>query len=301
VSLRGAWSRAQALRHESADTDALLMRAALVGCVPILLAYGGAGVVYGNLPMLTPFGLVDMPGTCAWLTATMAFALAILAIDWLVRGELEVAPPPQVTVTVTRVWRPGTLPSRIPPPVLPPHAFPQPRTSWLRTGCLSVAAIACGSALAGRATLALGWQAFARPGGIAPQAEWPLFPLQWAWPWLLPLTRRPFVLGLIGVGAVLLVAAYLMNWRKVRGAWFPFLSVLPILVTLHFLAAAGFDFAAARGLGGLSEPELVSALAHEPGRYNVFTFLSLWAAIGFGTVGLILGFWFGRSRIMDED
>lgn len=295
MSLRGAWSRVEALRHESVRSDELLLRAALIGCVPILLAYGCAGLVYGNLPMFTPFGLIDMPGACAWLTAAMAFALAIFAVDWLVRGELAVAPPP-VTV-VTRVWRPGALPS----PALPPHLFAQPRSSVLRIACLGVAAVACASALVGRATLALGWQAFARPGGIAPQAEWPLFPLQWVWPWLLPLTRRPVVLGLIGVGAVLLVAAYLMNWRKVRGAWFPFLTVLPMLVALNFLGDAGFDYAAARGWGGLDEPELVRALAQYPGRYNVFTFLSLWGAIGFGTVGLILGFWFGRSRVMDED
>lgn len=295
MSLRGAWSRVEALRHESVRSDELLLRAALIGCVPILLVYGCAGLVYGNLPMFTPFGLIDMPGACAWLTAAMAFALAIFAVDWLARGELAVVPPP-VTV-VTRVWRPGTLPS----PALPPHVFPQPRSSPLRIACLGVAAVACASALVGRATLALGWQAFARPGGIAPQAEWPLFPLQWVWPWLLPLTRRPVVLGLIGAGAVLLVAAYLMNWRKVRGAWFPFLTVLPMLVALNFLGDAGFDYAAARGLGGLDEPELVRALAQYPGRYNVFTFLSLWGAIGFGTVGLILGFWFGRSRVMDED
>jgi hypothetical protein len=300
VKLRGvrrAWSHVQALGHESVRSDELLLRAALVGCVPILWAYGCAGLVYGNLPMFTPFGLIDMPGACAWLTAAMAFALAIFATDWLLRGELELVPPKVTTMVVKQVWRPGTFPS----PPLPPPVYPQPRSSALRIGCLSVAAVAGASALVGRATLALGWQAFARPGGIAQQAEWPLFPLQWAWPWLLPLARRPVMLGLIGAGAVLLVAAYLMNWRKVRGAWFPFLTVLPMLVALNFLGDAGFDFAAARGLGGLDEPELVRALAQHPGRYNVFNFLSLWGAIGFGTVGLIMGFWFGRSRVMDED
>ncbi|ADU39448.1 hypothetical protein Varpa_5292 [Variovorax paradoxus EPS] len=271
------------------------MRAALIGCVPILLAYGCAGVVYGNLPMMTPAGLIDMPGACAWLTAAMAFALAILAIDWLVRGELT-PPQPQVIV-VTKRWSRGSYTQS----VMPPHVFPEPRSSLLRIGCLGVAAVACASALVGRATLALGWQAFARPGGLAPQAEWPLYPLQWVWPWLLPLARRPVVLGLIGAGAVLLAAAYFMNWRKVRGAWFPFLTVLPMLLTLNYLGDAGFDFAAARGLGGLVEPELARELAHQPGRYNVFNFLSLWGAIGFGTVGLILGFWLGRSRVMDED
>jgi hypothetical protein len=93
----------------------------------------------------------------------------------------------------------------------------------------------------------------------------------------------------------------LANWRKVRGAWFPFLTVLPMLLTLNYLGDAGFDFAAARGLGGLVEPELVSALAGDAGRYNAFNFLSLWGGLGFGTVGLIIGFWFGRSRVMDED
>ncbi|MDQ0037608.1 hypothetical protein J2W30_005385 [Variovorax boronicumulans] len=297
MSLRGAWSRVEALRHESVESDSLLMRAALIGCVPILLAYGCAGIVYGNLPMMTPAGFIDMPGACAWLAAAMAFALAIFAIDWLVRGELT---PPQTqpqVIVVTKRWSRGSYTRT----VMPPHVFPEPRSSLLRIGCLGVAAVACASALVGRATLALGWQAFARPGGLAPQAEWPLYPLQWIWPWLLPLARRPVVLGLIGAGAVLLAAAYFMNWRKVRGAWFPFLTVLPMLLTLNYLGDAGFDFAAARGLGGLVEPELVSALAADAGRYNAFNFLSLWGGLGFGTVGLIIGFWFGRSRVMDED
>jgi len=294
---RRAWLCVEALRHESVRSDELLLGAAMAGCVPILLVYGCAGVVYGNLPMFTPVGLVDMPGACAWLVAAMAFALAILAVDWLVRGELEPAPPKTTVTVVKQAWRPGSFPSH----ALPPPVVPRPRSSVLRIGCLLVAAVACVSALVGRATLAWGWQAFARPGGIAPQAEWPLFPLQWVWPWLLPLARRPVVLGLIGTGALLLVAAYLMNWRKVRGAWFPFLTVLPMLMALNFLGDAGFDFAAARGLGGLAEPDLVGALAQHPGRYNVFNFLSLWGAIGFGTVGLVLGFWFGRSRFMDED
>eukprot|EP01034_Spumella_vulgaris_P004723 gene4723-6033_t len=43
----------------------VLTRAALILCVPIMLAYGCAGLVYGELPMLTPFGFVEMPGACA--------------------------------------------------------------------------------------------------------------------------------------------------------------------------------------------------------------------------------------------
>lgn len=86
-----------------------------------------------------------------------------------------------------------------------------------------------------------------------------------------------------------------------RGAWFPLLFVVPMLLALNFLGSAGFDFAAARRLGGFDEPELVAALAQTPGRYNVFTFLCLWGAIGFGTVGVILGFVLGRSQEMDEE
>ena len=74
MSLTRAWSRLQSLRDEPARSDVLLTRAALILCVPIMLAYGCAGLVYGELPMLTPFGFVEMPGACAWLTAAMAFA-----------------------------------------------------------------------------------------------------------------------------------------------------------------------------------------------------------------------------------
>ncbi len=296
MSLRGTWSRIEALRHPSAGSDEWLVRAALVGCVPILLAYGTAGLVYGNLPMFTPGGFVDMPGACAWLTATMAWAIAVFVVDWLVRGELTVPPAPSVTVSVKR-WRHGMART----PTLPPYMLSSPRSSGLRIACLSTAVVACASALVGRATIAFGWQAFARPGGFAPQAEWPLYPLQWVWPWLLPLARNRFVLGLIGVGVALYVLALLLQWRKVRGAWFPLLFVVPMLLTLNFLGSAAFDFAAARHLGGFDEPELVAALAQNPGRYNAFTFLSLWGAIGFGTVGLIVGFVLGRSKEMDEN
>ncbi|WP_398491200.1 hypothetical protein [Variovorax sp.] len=295
MSLTRAWSRLQSLRDQPARSDVLLTRAALIFCVPIMLAYSCAGLVYGELPMLTPFGFVEMPGACAWLTAAMAFALAVLATDWLVRGEL--ATPRASVIVTTRSWRVGDPPM----PALPPHVWPQPRSSPLRIACLGIAAVACASALVGRATLALGWQAFARPGGLAPNAEWPLYPLQWLWPWLLPLTRRPVVLGTIVVGAVLLLAAYLLAWRKVRGAWLPFITMLPLLVAVHFLGAAGFDFAAARGLGGIVEPELSAALAQRPGHYNIHTFLSLWCAIGALTVGMIGGFWLEASSVFEED
>ncbi|WP_395346534.1 hypothetical protein [Variovorax sp. UC122_21] len=128
----------------------LLTRAALILCVPIMLAYGCAGLVYGELPMLTPFGFVEMPGACAWLTAAMAFALAVLATDWLVRGEL--ATPRASVIVTTRTWRVGDPPM----PALPPHVWPQPRSSPLRIACLGIAAVACASALVGRVTLALG-------------------------------------------------------------------------------------------------------------------------------------------------
>lgn len=294
MSLRGAWSRVQALRQESVASDMMLLRAAQMACVPILLAYGSAGLVYGNLPLLTPFGVIDMPGACAWLTAAMAFALAVFAIDWLVRGELPPLPAP--SKAVAQGWQPNKRVQR----AIPSHVFAVPRPSWLRRACLGAAAVACASALVGRICFALGWPAFARPGGIAPQAEWPLYPLQWIWRATLPLARDHFVLGLIGVGVALFIAAQLMTWRKVRGAWFPFALVLPMLLTLNFLGSAGFDFAAARQLGGLNELELVAALAQNPGRYNVFTFLSLWTAIGFASVGMLLGFFFGRSKEMDD-
>ena len=128
MSLTRAWSRLQSLRDQPARSDVLLTRAALILCVPIMLAYGCAGLVYGELPMLTPFGFVEMPGACAWLTAAMAFALAVLATDWLVRGEL--ATPRASVIVTTRSWRVGDPPM----PALPPQVWPQPRSSPLRIG-----------------------------------------------------------------------------------------------------------------------------------------------------------------------
>lgn len=291
-------------RQESPQGDAWLLRIAAIAFVPILLAYAVAGCVYGHLPMLTPVGFIDMPGACAWLMAIASFALALATIDWLTVGEPRppASAPRSVTTTHTLWLAPGRPLRQVEAKTaLPPEL---PSSSWhqrLRTCCLLVAAIAIGSALAGRGLLALGLQAFATPGGLAPRAEWPLYPLQWVWPWLLPLARDRFVLWLICIGIGLFAMTQLLSWRKVKGAWLPFLLIVPILVVLNHLGSAAYDFAAARGLGGLNDAALVLELARDPGRHNVFTFLSLWIAIGFASVGLIVGFVMGRSNTLSDD
>lgn len=291
-------------RQESPEGDAWLLRIAAMACVPILLVYAAAGGVYGHLPMLTPGGFIDMPGACAWLMACASFTLALVAVDWLTVGELR--PPAMVPRSVTTthtIWLAPGKPLRQvhAKTALPPET---PSSSWhqrLRAGALFISAIAIASALVGRGLLALGMQAFAVPGGLAPRAEWPLYPLQWVWPWLLPLDRDPFVLGSIGIGLGLFALAQLLSWRKVKGAWLPFLLIVPVLVALNHLGSAAYDFAAARGLGGLNDAALVQALARDPGRHNVFTFLSLWVAIGSISVGSIVGFVLGRSNALSDD
>lgn len=291
-------------RQESPEGDAWLFRMAAIACVPILLVYAVAGGVYGHLPMLTPGGFIDMPGACAWLMAVASFALALVAVDWLTVGEVPPSArvPRSVTTTHTIWLAPGKPLRQVhAKTALPPETPSSSSHQRLRNCGLLVAAIAIASALVGRGMLALGMQAFAAPGGLAPRAEWLLYPLQWVWPWLLPLDRDPFVLGSIGIGLGLFALAQLLSWRKVKGAWLPFLLIVPVLVALNHLGSAAYDFAAARGLGGLNDAALVQELARDPGRHNAFTFLSLWVAIGSTSVGSIVGFVLGRSDAMSDD
>lgn len=292
-------------RQESPEGDALLVRMALLCSVPIMLAHGVAALVYGHSAMLTPGGFIDMPGACSWLTATGSFALALAAIVWLMAGDRAARQPQQRSITTTHtIWRaPGQplrqveLKTALPP--VPPSTSGRYR---LRAGCLIVAGIACASALVGRALLALGLDAFARPViAFAPRAEWPLWPLQVTWPWLLQFARDDFVLGLIGIGVALFFFSQVLSWRKVRGAWLPLAVIVPLLVALGHLGSAAYDFAAARGLGGLRDADLLAALASDPGRHNVYTFVSLWVAIGCLSTGLCLGYLMGRSQSLGED
>ncbi len=292
-------------RQESPEGDALLVRMALLCSVPIMLAHGAAALVYGHSAMLTPGGFIDMPGACAWLTATGSFALALAAVDWLVAGDRAARQPQPRSITTTHtIWRaPGQplrqieLKTTLPP--VPPSTTGRQR---LRAGCLIVAGIACASALAGRALLALGLDAFARPViAFASRAEWPLWPLQVTWPWLLQFARDDFVLGLIVIGVALFFLLQVLSWRKVRGAWLPLALIAPVLVALSHIGSAAYDFAAARGLGGLRDADLLAAFASDPGRHNFYTFLSLWVAIGCVAVVLPLCYLACRGTTLSDD
>ena len=296
-------------RQESADGDALLLRLALLGSVPVAIAYGSAGLIYGHLAMLTPFGFIAMPGACAWLAAIAGFALAVVAIDLLVGGfRVKPATLPVRHIVGTRtVWRSGEHPVQAIrfrtalPPAPAVSRFPTGR--WgLRGAGLLVAAIAGASALVGRGLMALGLDVFTRPViAFAPQAEWPLWPLTTVWPVLLPLARDDLVLGLIVTGVLLFFASQFLASRKVRGAWLPLAFTLPLMVAAAYLGSAGYDFAAARGLGGLQDADLVRGLARDPGRHNFYAFLSLWVAIGCTFVGLPLCYLLCRAQAKYED
>lgn len=307
MNWRGAWQQLDP-REESAEGDALLLRLALLGSVPVTIAYGTAALVYGHAAMLTPFGFVDMPGACAWLVAVASFALALVAIDALVGGfrlKPSTAPVRSIVSTQT-LWRPGQRPVQqvrfktVLPPIPPASPFSMGRWGF-RGAALLVAAIAGASALAGRGLMAMGLDVFARPViALAPQAEWPLWPLASVWPALLPLARDDVVLGLIVMGVVLFFTTQFLAWRKVRGAWLPLAFILPLMVAAAYLGSAGYDFAAARGLGGLQDADLVNALAREPGRHNYYTFLSLWMAIGCAGVVLPICYLVGRGQALDD-
>lgn len=293
-------------RQESPEGDAMLGRLALICCVPILISYGSAGLLYGHLALLTPGGFIDMPGACAWLTATASLALAVALIDLLVAGDAPPpsAPQPRSTTTTHTIWLAPGRPLRqvALKTALPPMPAPAARMRRLRAAGFIVAAIACASALVGRGLLALGLDAFARPViALAPSAEWLLWPLPSVWPWLLPFARDDFVLGLIVIGVGLFFFTQFLAWRKVRRAWLPLALVVPLFVALAHLGSAAYDFAAARRLGGLRDADLVFALASDPGRHNAYTFLSLWVAVGCASVGLLIGYLVARGNTLDDN
>jgi hypothetical protein len=121
------------------------------------------------------------------------------------------------------------------------------------------------------------------------------------WPWLLQFARDDFVLGLIAIGVALFFLSQVLSWRKVRGAWLPLGVIAPLLVALAHLGSAAYDFAAARGLGGLHDADLVAALASDPSRQNFYTFLSLWVAIGCAAVVLPLCYLACRGTTLSDD
>lgn len=296
-------------RAFSEISDARLGRLAILCCVPVCLAYGVAGLVYGHLPLLTPFGFIDMPGACAWLCAIASFALATAATQrGLTGAPLPMPVPtlaaPRITLTEHAIQRtPGGPVERVMlRTTLPPE--PPTRASsnlTLYTACLLVAAIALTSALAGRALIAVGIDAFARPVlALAPRSEWPLWPLPVVWPWLLPFARHVFVAGLWGIGAVVLLFCWVLARRRVRGAWVPLGVAAPLLTALAHLGSAGYDYAAARGLGLLRDTGSVLALASDPGYHNIYTFLSLWIALGCASVGIVVGFSMARAVVPAE-
>lgn len=289
-------SRASSGLFESSahDDHRLLVRLALGCAVPILLAYGLAGLVYGHLAMLTPAGFLGMPGASAWLTATAGFALAFAIVHWLVVEPVPAAPlAPRFTLTTHTIWRAPGQPLRQVQlrTALPPAPSGRMRTPSLQGILLLVAVIAALSALVGAAMQSLGMSAFTRPRiGMAPRSEWLLWPLPHVWRWLLPLSRDYIVTALALMGGALIALSAALEKFKVRGAWVPVGVVVPILVALASLGSAAYDFAVARGLGTLRDADVVQALATDPGRHNAYTFISLWTAIAcFTTVPILCG------------
>jgi hypothetical protein len=287
------------------DDRRLLVRLALACAVPILLAYGLAGIVYGHLAMLTPAGFLDMPGASAWLAAMAGFALTLTTGHWLMAKPVPSMPPgPRFTLTTHTIWRAPGQPLRQVQlrTALPPEPSRRMRTPSLQGILLLIAAVAALSALVGAAMQSMGMSAFTRPTiALAPRAEWLLWPLPHVWRWLLPLSRDYIVTALTLIGGGLIVISAFLETFKVRGAWVPVGIVVPILVAFASLGSAAYDFAVARGLGTLHDADMVQALAVDPGRHNAYTFISLWTAIAcLTTVPILFGLFAksmdGRSR-----
>lgn len=225
------------------DDRRLLTGLAFAFAVPILMAYGAAGFVYGHLEMLTPLGFISLHGASAWLAAMASFSLAIFTV----RGLF----------------------------VSPQH---RPRARSLQIKLLLLAVIATLCALIFSAFQSSSTSAFTGPG-IAPRSEWLLLPLPYVWRWLLPLSRDFMGSAFFLVGGVVVVFSVVLDRSRVRGAWMPVGAVVPLLVAFAYLGSAAYDYAAARGLGALHDTDAMQAFAANPGRHNVHTFISLWTAI----------------------
>jgi hypothetical protein len=120
----------------------------------------------------------------------------------------------------------------------------------------------------------------ARPIGLAPSAEWPLWPLPWVWHTLMPFAKSGMGVRLILLGAAA-VAGMLFFMKLKWGRPSTLLMGLALLPAgAWFIGDAAWMYASARGLGGHLDAVNASELRDAAGLYNAWTGLAWWTGLG---------------------
>lgn len=125
--------------------------------------------------------------------------------------------------------------------------------------------------------------------GLAPQSEWLLTPLPWAWKWLLP-TASDRLQGWWLAGAVLAFCLGVWCTAGTTKRWrtgYAFYGVALVLTGFWALGGAVYHYAAGRGLIAVQEAAMVALLQARPGWYNADTLLWLLSAGSFTLAGVL--------------
>ncbi|UUZ69505.1 hypothetical protein LP416_08550 [Polaromonas sp. P2-4] len=127
------------------------------------------------------------------------------------------------------------------------------------------------------------------PIGLAPDADWMLSPLPWAWQHLLPLAADKVVGRLFLVGGVSVATALLfikgIRWPKAAAM---FLGLTACMVGAYFLGDASYQYVAARSIASVASSDLAQELRANSGRYNAWTFVCWWGGLAALALGVLM-------------
>lgn len=148
----------------------------------------------------------------------------------------------------------------------------------------------------------IGW-----PGltvGIAPAAQWPLFPVPVVWPSFVRFASDGVVsrLGGLAVVCVMLGVLLVHGFSRPRPGMVLY-GLAVCALGAYFLGDAAWQYAAARNLAGLGNTEMAKSLAANPAGHNAWTFVCWWggwAAIGMGIILIASGFLISSRTLQDS-
>lgn len=227
--------------------------------VGTMLLHGLGGVVYGQLTVFMFEGFEDLPG---WVAVCGAASVWCLAAGW-------------AAYLVARHW---------------PAMGSERCERWRLRAYAATAVLAAITLLLWLLSAPGMWGAMGAWPGLAPQSEWLLAPLPWAWEWVLPAARDELqVWWLCGAVVVGGLSAWLLFVGRRPRAGLACMALALIAIGLWALGGAAYHYVASRGLAGVVEEVAALNLQSHPGQRNADTFLQLlcaWFLLALG--GLIM-------------
>ncbi|EJE54406.1 hypothetical protein PMI14_00702 [Acidovorax sp. CF316] len=229
--------------------------------VGTMLLYGLGGMVYGQLTVFMFEGFEDLPGWVAVGGTASAWCLAAAWSSYL----------------AGRHW----------------PAMASERCQRWRLRAYAATAVLAGITLLLWLLSAPGmWGALGAWPGLAPQSEWLLAPLPWAWEWVLPLARDDLPPWWTGTAVVVggLSAWFFFVGHRPR-AGLACMGLALMFVGMWALGGAVYHYVAGRGLAGVLEEVAALNLQSHPGQRNADTFLWLLMAWFLLALGALLMAW----------